>query len=316
VPEPQEITRFSLLLRQLAVLHGWSSLRALDAEAALALLDRGATEEADRHALGAFRPLVARGFLTLLDGDGQERRERAGRLAQQVTIRAEQLEWIAERIAPLVAITPVPAMEALALAQATRTAALRQPRAYNPTLLWVVLGVLALATAALALLVQGARRRVLDRAAPASPSAPTLAPPPAPPSVRPPAPSSPVSPESQANWAATRAAPGLPAAETREPAVVQEPAAAQEFAAALPWRACAGLPAAPRPPADAVAPWSVVAPASALDAVRGRCVAQATVEGDSVILARFADRADAERLTAVLTAESGLSLQLVAGAAP
>jgi hypothetical protein len=235
-----------------------------------------------------------------------------------VTIRPEQLERIAERIAPLVAITPVPAMEALALAQATRTAALRQPRVYNPALLWVVLGVLALAAAALALLVQGARRRLQDRAAPASPPAPTLAPAPAapaPPEPSPastppvPAPPAPVSPNTQANWAPSPAMPASPAAETREPAAVQEPAAA------VPWRACAGLPA-PGPPAAAIAPWSVVAPAAALDAVRRRCVAQPTVAGDRVILARFDDRAEAERLTAALTAESGLSLQLVAGAAP
>ena len=157
LPLPELATRLGLLLRRLKVLHGDSALTEMDPQRTLDLLHRYASNEDDRQAVRAFSPLISRGFLGLLHRSAPERKVLAQALAQQVTIRPEALEQIATRITPLLSVTPAPAIEALALAKASRRTIATPSIPYNLNL-WLGVTVVVVAAVGMALMLYGARR--------------------------------------------------------------------------------------------------------------------------------------------------------------
>ena len=173
-PLPEVATRFGLLLRRLKVLHGPGALQQSDAQITLGLLDHCAASEDDRKAVRAFSPLITCGFLGLLQQPAPERAALAHAIARHVTVRPEQLEKIASRIAPLLHVKPTSAIEALALARGSRRTIPSQAVPYNANLWLGVMAILAAAAAGLGLMAYGARRSLADRSSRASAMAPSL----------------------------------------------------------------------------------------------------------------------------------------------
>lgn len=168
-PIPEVATRFALLLRRLHVLHGGPPLQQLEPQTTLGLLDRVASNEADRHALKIFTPLVSHGFLGLLHHDARQRREIAQAIAQRLTVRPERLEQIASRIAPLANVKPGSALEALALFEARRRPDHPPPPSSRRNLWLGLIVVLGTALTALALMAYGINGGSLGRG-PSQPS--------------------------------------------------------------------------------------------------------------------------------------------------
>ncbi len=175
LPIPEVATRFALLLRRLHVLHGGPPLQELDSQTTLGLLDRVASSEADRHALGVFSPLVSHGFLGLLHHGAPQRGVIAQEISQRLTVRPERLEQIASRIAPLASVKPGSALEALALFEARRRPSEGPPPRSRRNLWLGLIVVLGTALAALGLMAYGIRRGSMGRGH-APPSAPILSP--------------------------------------------------------------------------------------------------------------------------------------------